>query len=372
MGALEHLALDPTRFLSEIYGKKPDVTATSQDYSWLGSLDAFDHLINDTLLPAAAFRLVRDGKPIPTRTYTKKFGGQRDDAIKVADPALVFDHFGEGATIVLEGMHRYSAPVRDLCRDLELELRQGTQVNAYITPKGAQGFATHVDSHDVFVVQVFGTKHWLVHGHDDTDGTGAPVIERDLVAGDCLYIPQGFAHSATTGTSESGHLTIGILPTTAKEMKRELMSMLHVSAGTVDIQDGDVASIGTGLVAEMRSQLDEVDEAGLSRRLTRLFFASRHHSLRGHMKRMLDAAAITDSDKVVSRVEWVRFDSDVGILVVLPDRELRFSCRLAPALDVVLRDEPFRVADLAPHLDDDEERLAVVARLIREGLLELR
>ena len=369
MGALEHLALDPTRFLSDVFGTRPEVTASGQDYSWLGSLDAFDHLINDTLLPSAAFRLVKDGKPIAKKHYTRKFGAQPDEAIKVADPALVFDLFGDGATIVLEGIHRYSAPVRDLCRDLERELRSGTQVNVYITPPGAQGFATHVDSHDVFVVQVFGTKHWLVHDSSDVEGEGDPLIERDLQVGDCLYIPKGFPHSATTGTSASAHLTIGILDTTSKELKRELVSMLKVEAGTS--VDRDPAEVSRGLVNQMRAQLDAVDEDELERRVTRLFFASRHHSLRGQMKRVLDAGAISDSDKVVTRAEWVRFDTDDGIRLVLPDRELRFSARLGPALDMVLRDEPLRVADLTGHLDA-EERCAMVARLIKEGLLELR
>ena len=371
MGALEHLALDRGRFLSEVYGKRPDVTATGQDYSWLGSLDAFDHLINETLLPAPAFRLVRDGSPIPPRSYTKKFGGGRDDSIRVADPALVFDWFGQGATIVLEGLHRYSTPIRDLCRDLERELRQGTQVNVYITPPGAQGFATHVDAHDVFVVQTFGSKNWLVFPETDTDGTGTPSIERNLETGDCLYIPRGFPHSASTGTTASAHLTIGILPTTSKEMKRELMSMLDLSGVGADVRGEDMALMSKRLIAETKAKLGALDEEELSRRLTRLFFASRHHSLRGHMKRMLDADALGDGDKVVTRVEWVRFDTDEGVLLVLPDRELRFGARLAPALDVVLREEPFRVSDLAPHLDE-EERLAMVARLIREGLLELR
>ena len=74
MGALEHLALDPTRFLSDVFGARPEVTATSQDYSWLGSLDAFDHLINDTLLPSAAFRMVRDGSPMPVETIFHETG----------------------------------------------------------------------------------------------------------------------------------------------------------------------------------------------------------------------------------------------------------------------------------------------------------
>ena len=67
----------------------------------------------------------------------------------------------------------------------------------------------------------------------------------------------------------------------------------------------------------------------------------------------------------------MRCDDPEGTRLILPDRELNFSARLAPALDVVLSAEPFRVADLSPHLDE-EERVAFAARLIREGLLELR
>ena len=370
MNALEHLTGDRARFLSDVYKKRPEVTAAGRDYSWLGSLDGLDHFINDTLLPSAAFRLVRDGSPIPVKHYTKKFGGSRDDQIRIADPALVFDHFAKGATIILESMHNYSAPIRDFCRALESELRLGTQVNAYITPPGAQGFATHIDSHDVFVVQVFGAKHWLVHDSSDPDGVSAPVIDQDLTVGDCLYIPKGFPHSATTASTASGHLTIGILPTTTDRMKKELVKLLGVAE--VDARAGDITSLSRGLIEEFRSRLDSVDPDELGRRLTRLFFASRHHSLRGQLKRILDAADIGDGDKVVTRVEWVRFDTPEGILLLLPDRELRFSTRLGPALDVILREEPFRVADLSAHLTDEEERAAMVARLIEEGLLELR
>jgi len=370
MSALDRLASDPARFISETYGTNPDVTATGEDYSWLGSLDGFDHLITDTLLPAAAFRLVRDGSPIPVKGYTKLFGGSRTDSLRVADPALVFDWFSQGATIILESLHDYSSPLRDFCRDLERELRQGTQVNAYVTPPGAQGFSTHVDSHDVFVVQVHGAKHWFVYERSDPHGLGDPLIERDLTVGDCLYIPRGFPHAANTAEEASAHLTIGILPTSLARMKRELMSLMKLDEAGLDVH-ADGSKQASQLLEATRAKLDSVDEDELSRRLTRLFFASRHHSLRGQLMRNLDAETVADPDKLVTRVEWVRFDDADGVLVLLPDRELRFSVRLRPALDVVLRDEPFRVSDLSPHLNE-EERRAFVARLMREGLLELR
>ncbi|MBW3595557.1 MAG: cupin domain-containing protein [Actinobacteria bacterium] len=368
MSALDRLAVDPARFISEIYGTRPEVTAAAQDYSWLASLDAFDHLITDTVLPAAAFRLVRDGSPIPVKGYTKTFGN-RDDTIRVADPALVFDWFSQGATIILESLHAFSPALRDFCRELERELRRGTQVNAYITPPGARGFSAHVDSHDVFVVQVYGAKHWFVHDRSDPDAIGDPLIDRDLEVGDCLYIPQGFPHWASTGAAASAHLTIGILPTTVAQIKRELMSLVDLDEDAMNIH-ADPSKVASDVLLQTQARLESIDDE-LSRRLTRLFFASRHHSLRGQLMRSLDAEKVSDSDKVVARIEWTRFDRDDGILVLLPDRELRFSARLAPALDVILREGPFKVSELAPHLDEDERR-AVVARLIREGLLELR
>jgi hypothetical protein len=371
--ALEQLAPDIDRFKAEVYGRKPQVTATGRDYSRLGSLEGFDHLINETLLPSAAFRLVRDGTPVPVRAYTRSFGTR--DPIRVADPALVFDWFGDGATIILESLHRYSPPLREFCRALEDELHQETQVNAYITPPGAQGFATHVDSHDVFVAQVFGRKRWMVYASDDTEGARPPVIERDLDEGECFYIPKGFAHAAATTASASAHLTIGILPRKWSQLEKELASLLEERGEEVvaseTLETTDVRDMSARLLTDMKAKLDGVSEEELGQRLARVFMTSRHHSLRGQLQRMLDAREVSDSDEVSTRTRWARFDADDEVIVVLGDRELRFGIRLAPALDIVLQDAPFRVIDLKPHLDEDERR-ALVARLIKEGLLEHR
>ena len=43
------------------------------------------------------------------------------------------------------------------------DLGHPVQANAYATPAGAQGFAVHHDTHDVFVLQVAGEKRWLVY-----------------------------------------------------------------------------------------------------------------------------------------------------------------------------------------------------------------
>ena len=68
-----------------------------------------------------------------------------------------------GATIVLQALHHTWLPLARFCRELEAELGAGVQANSYYTPRRSQGFAVHHDTHDVFVLQVAGEKHWRVY-----------------------------------------------------------------------------------------------------------------------------------------------------------------------------------------------------------------
>ena len=84
---------------------------TPEGFADLLSLDDVDHLISSAGLRLPAFRLVRQGKVIPPSGYTKTTRTGSQTAPGVADSAAVFAHFDPGATIVLQGMHRYWSPV---------------------------------------------------------------------------------------------------------------------------------------------------------------------------------------------------------------------------------------------------------------------
>ena len=128
---------------------------------------------------------------------------------------------------MLQGVHRTWAPVADLVTELAAELGHPAQTNAYITPASSQGFSAHYDVHDVFVLQVAGTKRWHVHApvhadplrsqpwNDRADAVAAratedPLIDEVLEPGDVLYLPRGYLHSATAQGEVSAHLTIGV------------------------------------------------------------------------------------------------------------------------------------------------------------------
>src|SRR3546814_3093203 len=132
-----------------------------------------------------------------------------------------------GFTIILNGLERYVGAVAELARGLEVELNFETQVNAYITPPGSQGFLPHYDDHDVIILQIQGSKRWHIYEQEGDVpsselqqreifvGEGlSPATQLILTAGDVLYVPRGRIHAAETRSEEH---------------KSELQSLMRIS-----------------------------------------------------------------------------------------------------------------------------------------------
>ena len=68
----------------------------------------------------------------------------------------------DGGTLVLDQLHHREPKLGLLCRLLGPELGHRFQTNLYLTPPHGKGFTPHWDNHDVFILQVLGSKHWNV------------------------------------------------------------------------------------------------------------------------------------------------------------------------------------------------------------------
>ncbi|HJP64793.1 MAG TPA: cupin domain-containing protein, partial [Actinomycetota bacterium] len=156
--ALARCVGDADAFADHVWGRRHHLHRDPQGFEDLLTFADVDRLLSTASLRLPLFRLVRDGSTIPTDRYTKRGRTGSAAMTGIADPRRIFELFAGGATIVLQGMHRYWSPVALLCRHLEIGLGHPTQTNAYITPANARGLAVHEDSHDVFVLQAFGRK----------------------------------------------------------------------------------------------------------------------------------------------------------------------------------------------------------------------
>ena len=124
--------------------------ATSTD---LLDAAAVDELVSRRGLRTPFLRMAKDGTVLPPARFTRGGGAGAGIADQAADDR-VLAQLADGATLVLQGLHRTWPPLVDFGSRLADELGHPVQINAYITPPQNHGFAPHYDVHDVFVLQV--------------------------------------------------------------------------------------------------------------------------------------------------------------------------------------------------------------------------
>jgi bifunctional lysine-specific demethylase and histidyl-hydroxylase NO66 len=378
--ALELCTGDAAAFSQRTWGRSVLVHrgAEPEAFAELLSLDDVDHILSTTSLRTPSFRLVKAGEQIPESSYTRSGTTGSKPVSGMADPTRVFELFGKGATIVLQGVHRYWEPVSVFTRDLELELGSACQVNAYVTPPGAQGLELHEDPHDVFVLQAFGRKAWEVHA-----APGEPArdpVRATIEPGDCIYMPKGTPHAASAQETVSGHLTVGVHVATWRDVIGKVWRVVER-----DIAFDDPLPLGwhrhpevlervmEKMLAVARGELGRLSPRELADAYATDFLSTRATLLRGGLTDVLGLGQIGD-DTVVERrrgsVCELRTRGD-RLDVLLGDRRLEMPSWLEPAMRRIATAERFRVRDLADAVNDPDSRAVLVRRLVREGLLTI-
>ncbi len=380
MGSLELLSGDAQNFVEKIWASHVHVhKADPADLVGLLSFDDVDHLLTSTAIRTPAVRLAKDGSVLPASAYTRSGATLAGQPLTgLVDARKVIDLFEGGATVVLQGLHRYWPPLTRLVAELELALGHPCQANAYLTPPGSRGFAVHSDSHDVFVFQTHGTKLWEVHPTPGETAAGSMEPRGVLLEpGLSMYLPTGTPHAASAEENVSLHVTIGINQLTWRTLlDRAVRSAMddigadeHLPAGYLDHPD----ELATGLVDRLRSlgdALADTDAVGVAEAQTLSFLEHRNSHLRGavvdrmHLDRV---ASDTSLRRRPGKPCVVRADGD-RLHLYLGDRRLSVPARITDAVEKARSLDAFTPDDLGL---DGKSALVLCRRLIREGLLEV-
>jgi lysine-specific demethylase/histidyl-hydroxylase NO66 len=375
--------LEPERFLDEYWERRPLVSERggAARFDDLLSERDIEELVASGGLRNPAFRLVKAGERLRLRDYSTDIPWRPSAFTGVADPEQVAEAFTGGATIVVQGLHHWWRPLAVFCRELEAELGQPTQANAYWTPRDSQGLPVHHDTHDVFVLQVAGEKRWLVYEpklelplrdqrYSDSMGEpGEPVHDVVLRAGDMLYMPRGWLHQAMTSATDSLHLTVGVNVYTWIDAAR---AALRRAESDVEWRRS-VPADGEGgrELAELLGEHMEPED--VVRRMRRRFVSSRRPVSEDPIAQLRALDRVTADSEVERRPTVIAelLTRRNGLVLGFEGKTLRLPAAAGEALEELVTGEgPMRPRDLPGELDE-ESRLVLVRRLVREGFLRV-
>jgi lysine-specific demethylase/histidyl-hydroxylase NO66 len=370
VSALDLLSGDAQTFLGKVWASRVHLHRTDPaDLVGLLSLEDADGLLTSTAIRTPAIRIARDGRVLPESSYTRGATLAGKPVTGLVDTRKALALFDGGATVVFQGLQRFWPPLTRLVAELELELGHPCQANAYLTPPGAQGFAVHSDSHDVFVFQTAGSKLWEVHGED---GPEEVLLEPGL----SMYLPTGTPHAARAQETVSLHVTLGINQLTWRGLvERTVKPVLagvpddHLPAGYLD----DPAALADGLADRLEALAAEVrrtDPTAAVEAEIRRFLTSRPPRLSGGLHDVLSVGHVTDTTPLRRRPghPCVLLDRGDTVEVLLGDRTMTVPAWIRPALDEIRSRGDLTPTDLPL---DQQSRLVLCRRLIREGLLEV-
>lgn len=223
--------MTPEQFLDDYFDRKPlHLPGPTHRFDAVFSWDKAAALLNmTTLWSASTLKVVLDGKLFRPEEYCRSQQNRDGAPIPQPDPKKVQALIRQGATISLNFVETMSPELAAIAAALQCRFDGETVCNIYCSWNGQQGFASHFDFHDVFVLQIAGTKTWNIYEGQFDEAANIPGYRSDsfpddytakargaiemvatMTPGDVLYIPRGRYHDALATSEASLHLTFGV------------------------------------------------------------------------------------------------------------------------------------------------------------------
>ena len=248
----------PAQFLNEFWHKKPCVIRQAiPDIKPLLSRDA---LLAMTQNEDVESRLITH--------FRQKWEMQSGPLTKLPEPNK------KNWTVLLQGMNLHHDGADALLRQFNFiaDARLGDLMISYATDGG--GVGPHVDSYDVFLLQVQGTRRWRIGAQKDLSlqpGVPLKILQRfapdeefDLLPGDMVYLPPQYAHEGIA-IGDCMTYSIGFRAPSHQELGE---AFLQFMTDSIDLPghyaDPELrptnrpAEIGSAMLAQVARELNKV------------------------------------------------------------------------------------------------------------------
>jgi bifunctional lysine-specific demethylase and histidyl-hydroxylase NO66 len=373
-------------FFRDYYEQKPLLSARNEPlrYADMLTLEALDAFVDSADLRDGMIDLASQQNRIDRSILFDGDGRART--------TVFAEEYLKGSTLIFPHLHESMAELGEFCRALESVFSSHAQTNIYLTPQvrdpGSrnQGFPIHYDNHDVFVLQISGSKAWNFYGepvkipyrgeafqpgrHDPGEVTESFTLK----PGDCVYVPRGLMHEApNVGEEPSLHITVGLITKTWADLVLEAVSELALEEPSFrrslppgfarrdfDREKADsYFSQLTAMIAE-RARLDNALDL-----MADTFLRERRPKLAGVIAATPDVPKSGDRYRCRPLVPWQLADDDAGPVLIGPGGDLAFQAEEGDALERALSGELFGVDDLV-----SPDAAGMIRKLWAGGYLE--
>jgi hypothetical protein len=356
--------------------------ADSQFYSHLLQIDGLDALLGSRQFKFPALRLTKAGEELTSDKYTND---------KNIDLSAVQKYFLEGYTIILNALHDQNQALGELVNVLSHELGHPFQTNVYITPPSSQGFPAHYDTHEVFVLQIEGSKVWRIYNQSpeilptkqmefqkEKHPTPSTFTEIELKKGDLLYIPRGVMHDAQTNSELSVHVTLGWLGYTWTDA---LVQMLLEFSKKHAISRKFIDPFKNSSVADLDREFTDVMQNFMN-------YSKPHESVNQFRKELAANQKFFFGDLLKNTVKFNQISAATGfikreiaslniikstdeVILKIATKEISFPNFTFRTIEFILnRNDLFTINDLPDDLDD-EGKMVLLRRLVKEGVITI-
>lgn len=364
----------------------------------LFSLSRIDDLLESGAVQYPMMTMARNGQRISPDLYSwagkyRVLGHQ--NRIRASGVA---DQLSRGSSLIVEALHLLDSEVGLVAA--ELERKCGTYVTAcaFLAPATSQGLDHHHDTHDAFIVQVDGSKHWELYkpivaqpliGQDFEGADAYPDLQARLEGppdssfvmepGDVLFLPRGWIHNPFSTDGYSLHLNFALHPRPRGWVLAQIVESfarsswarqeMQRSTGSLLCSSDDLRDLGAVFVR----WLDDNSESLVSD-LSPLFYAGRPEtSMRAVEAAFCLPLKMTDDLQLVggSIRQVARGDSGMEVLLIdgpkfaVPKFLEPVFALWRPASDIT-----FSMAEIAKG-DRDDEVLGACGELVLLGVARL-
>lgn len=379
--------LSPDTFFEGYWEKCPLVLQSRPQhyYADLFSLNQLDRVLLQARPYPPDIRVVCNQKDLLPDSYINS-----DRSLNLNQ---IYKAYHEGHTLILNGIQQFHGELAAFCRHLQHLLNHVVVTNLYLSPANSQGLMAHYDTHDVFVLQVEGSKHWRIYNPIQplpllgsfqpvipSTHLGEPLQSITLQPGDLLYIPRGFIHEAETTDTFSLHLTIGVYPS-------QWIDLIYQSLVAVSLQDMRFRqALPVGFLDQkdaelhMRQTFQALLETLLQKGQVEDGLAALDERLIHQMAPVPDAhftqlntLNTIGLDTVIIRRRHMRcraVERYTSAVIQFPGNTISGARRIYPAFCFIAENETFVIQEL-PDILSDDDKITLVQRLIRGGLLQV-